>query len=73
MAVMWGQVLNLPSVGRSPGFYELGGDSLLASELAGQLIEQLPEARPLSFNKLLRVLLEGPSIMALAAQLRDGP
>ncbi len=73
IAALYSQVLDLPAVGRSPGFYELGGDSLLASQLAGQLIEQLPEARPLSFNKLLRVLLEGPSIMALAAQLHDGP
>jgi pyochelin synthetase len=70
---MYSQVLDLPAVGRSQGFYELGGDSLLASQLAGQLIEQVPEARPLSFSTLLRVLLEGPSIMALAAQLRDSP
>ena len=73
IAALYRQVLDLPAVGRSQGFYELGGDSLLASQLAGQLIEQVPEAGPLSFNTLLRVLLEGPSIMALAAQLRDGP
>jgi pyochelin synthetase len=73
IAVLYREVLNLPAVGRSPGFYELGGDSLLASQLAGQLIEQVPEAAPLTFNTLLRALLEGPSIMALAAQLRDGP
>lgn len=73
IAALCAQILDLPAVGRSQGFYELGGDSLLASQLAGALIEQLPEARPLSFNKLLRALLEGPSVMALAAQLRDGP
>jgi len=54
-------------------FYELGGDSLLASQLAGLLVEQLLEARPVSYNSVLRVLLEGPSVMALAARLRDGP
>jgi pyochelin synthetase len=73
ITALCGQVLNLPAVGCSQGFYELGGDSLLASQLAGQLIEQVPEAGPWSFNTLLRVLLEGPSMMALAAQLRDGP
>ncbi|MGI5489866.1 amino acid adenylation domain-containing protein [Microtetraspora malaysiensis] len=73
IAALLCQVLNLPAVGRSAGFYELGGDSLLASQAAGLLIEQIPEAKPLSFNTLLRVLLEGPSVMALAAQLRDGP
>ena len=37
------------------------------------MIEQVPEAAPLAFNHLLRVLLEGPSVMDLATQLRDGP
>jgi pyochelin synthetase len=73
IAERYGQVLNLPAVGRSAGFYELGGDSLLASQLAGLLVEQLLEARPLSYNTVLRVLLEGPSVMALAARLQDGP
>jgi pyochelin synthetase len=73
LAELWTRVLNRPAVGRSAGFYELGGDSLLASQLAGRMIEQVPEAAPLSFNVLLRVLLEGPSVMELATQLRDGP
>jgi pyochelin synthetase len=73
IAARWSEVLDRPAVGRSQGFYELGGDSLLASQLAGQLIEQVIEARPVPFSRLLRVLLEGPSVMALAAQLRDGP
>ncbi|MFI6599334.1 amino acid adenylation domain-containing protein [Nonomuraea sp. NPDC050536] len=73
IAALLGQVLNLPAVGRSPGFYELGGDSLLAAQAAGQLIEEVPEAKPLPFNTLLRILLEGPSVMVLAAHLRDGP
>jgi pyochelin synthetase len=72
-AALYSQVLNVAAVGRSPGFYELGGDSLLASQLAGLLIEQLPEAKPLSYNTVLRVLLEGPSVMTLAERLRDGP
>lgn len=73
IARLWSQVLDLPVVGRSQGFYDLGGDSLLASQLTGQLLEQLPEAKPLSFNLMLRELLEGPTVMALAAKLRDGP
>jgi pyochelin synthetase len=73
LAEMWAVVLNRPAVGRSAGFYELGGDSLLASQLAGRMIEQVPEAAPVSFNDLLRLLLEGPSVMDLATQLRDGP
>lgn len=73
IAALLCEVLDLPAVGRSQGFYELGGDSLLASQAAALLVEQVPEAKPLSFNTLLRVLLEGPSVMALAAHLRDGP
>lgn len=73
IAALAAAVLNLPAVGRSSGFYELGGDSLLASQLAGQLLEQLPETMSWSFNELLMVLLQGPSVMDLAAQLRDCP
>ncbi|GAA3348220.1 non-ribosomal peptide synthetase [Amorphoplanes nipponensis] len=73
LAAFYCQVLDLPAVGRSAGFYDLGGDSLIASQLAGLLIEHVPEAGPMSYNALLRVLLEGPSVMALAAQLREGP
>ena len=71
IAALYGQVLNLPAVGRSPSFYDLGGDSLTGSQLAGQLIEQLPETRRWPFNDLLRVLLQGPSVLELAEQLRD--
>lgn len=73
IADLWLQVLDLPAVGRSLGFYEAGGDSLLGAQLCGLLIERLPEARPVPFNTLLRALLEGPSVMTLAARLRDGP
>src|SRR5262249_5735700 len=60
LAALWAQVLGRPAVGRSQGLYDLGGDSLLASQLAGALIEEIPEAGKMSFNELLRVLLEGP-------------
>ena len=73
IAAFYGQVLDLPAVGRTQGFYDLGGDSLTASQLAGLLIEHVPEASPMSYNGLLRVLLEGPSVMALGAQLWEGP
>ncbi|MFB9235716.1 amino acid adenylation domain-containing protein [Plantactinospora siamensis] len=73
LATLYGEVLDLPAVGRTAGFYDLGGDSLIASQLARLLTEQVPEAGPMSYNGLLRVLLEGPSVLTLAAQLREGP
>jgi len=72
LAALWGQVLGRPAVGRSQGLYDLGGDSLLASQLAGALIEEIPEAGKMSFNELLRILLEGPTVAELATRVRDG-
>jgi pyochelin synthetase len=71
LSALWSEVLGRPAVGRSQGFYDLGGDSLLASQLAGATIEGIPEARSMSFNTVLRVLLEGPTVSGLAARLRD--
>ncbi len=73
IAALWAEVLNVPQVGRTQGFFDLGGDSLLASQLTGQLIERLPEAKTMEFTVLLRLMLEGPTVMTLAAQLREAP
>jgi pyochelin synthetase len=73
IAELWAEVLALPRVGRAQGFFDVGGDSLLASQLTGYLLEKLPEVKTMKFNVLLRLLLEGPTVMTLAAQLREAP
>ena len=53
------------------GFFDLGGDSLLAAQIAGRLLV-VPEAAPALFDDLLRKLLEGPTVAELAATLAGG-
>ncbi|GAA3734298.1 non-ribosomal peptide synthetase [Salinactinospora qingdaonensis] len=69
LATVWGEVLGVEQVGRSADFFQLGGDSLLAAQLTGRLIEELPEAEGRFFDELLRQVLEKPTVAALAANL----
>jgi pyochelin synthetase len=73
IAALWEEVLGTGSIGRGQGFFELGGDSLLASQLTRVVIERLPEAAELAFDVLLRRLLEGPTVAGVAASLREAP
>ncbi|MEY9928687.1 pyochelin synthetase [Catenulispora sp. GP43] len=73
IARQWEEVLALPRVGRTLGFFEAGGDSLLATRLTTALLDHVPEAKPVDFAVLLRLILEGPSVLTLAAQLRPAP
>jgi pyochelin synthetase len=69
LAEVWSQVLVVETIGRDQTFFELGGDSLLAAQLTGRVREQVPEAAAIFFDDLLRRILEGPTIAALASAL----
>ncbi|MGH3186205.1 MAG: amino acid adenylation domain-containing protein [Streptosporangiaceae bacterium] len=69
LAGIWAEVLNLGAVDREQNFFALGGDSLLAAQLAGRLLDEVPQAKPFFFDELLRQLLEEPTVAALAARL----
>jgi pyochelin synthetase len=72
VAAIWADVLKVERVGRDQNFYELGGDSLLAAQLTGRLVEDVPEAAGLFFDQLLREVLERPTVAELAATLVAG-
>jgi pyochelin synthetase len=75
VAEQWAQVLGVEAVGRGQDFFELGGDSLLAAQVTGRLLEQLPEFSGLFFDQVLQAVLEGRTVAALvasAAELRAG-
>ncbi|MFJ4184418.1 amino acid adenylation domain-containing protein [Kitasatospora sp. NPDC089509] len=61
---LFAQVLGLPSVGVEEDFFDLGGDSLLATRLAGRL-------HALGHRAGLRDLFEAPTPAALAARLGE--
>jgi pyochelin synthetase len=69
LAAIWAAVIGVKSVGRNQDFFEIGGDSLLAAQLVGRIREEIPEARPIFFDSLLRSVLEQPTVAQLAAHL----
>jgi pyochelin synthetase len=71
IADVWSTVLKLPHVGRNQDFFALGGDSLIASQLVGRVREQIPEAKDLFFDMLLRIMLDGPTVADLANTINE--
>jgi pyochelin synthetase len=69
IAAVWSGLMGVPSIDRDRGFFELGGDSLFAAQIAGRMREVIPQASSLFFDDLLRRLLEGPTVATLAGAL----
>jgi pyochelin synthetase len=71
LAGLWASVLGVAAVGRDEGYFELGGDSLLAAQLVGRMHEEIPEAARLPFDSLLRLVLDGSTVAAFAARFEN--
>ncbi len=61
LAGIWQEVLELESVGIHDNFYDLGGDSLAATRIVSQIVQQLRLELP------LRSLFQAPSVAEMAA------
>ena len=66
IARLWATVLSITPVGAHDDFFELGGDSLKAASFASRLERDCGVAVPLS------LLLESPTVEALAARIDSG-
>ncbi|MET7641806.1 amino acid adenylation domain-containing protein [Streptomyces sp. NPDC005438] len=73
VAELWADLLGGEVPSREQGFFDAGGDSLLAARLVGQLREGVPEAAEVSFDVLLRALLHTPTVAGVAARLAASP
>ncbi len=73
LAEVWRPLLRADRIGRDENFFALGGDSLLAAQLATEIREQVPAAAGVFYDDLLRLLLENPTVASLAAQLEQAP
>ncbi|MGW1893518.1 amino acid adenylation domain-containing protein [Streptomyces sp. NPDC002004] len=69
VAELWAELLGGELPSREQGFFDAGGDSLLAARLVGQVRECVPEAAAVTFDVLLRTLLHTPTVAGLAARL----
>lgn len=68
IAATWCRLLGLDVVGREQRFYEVGGDSLLASQIVAELVETDPAGLGrIGFDQLLRPLLQNGTVAGLAA------
>jgi pyochelin synthetase len=73
VAAIWAQALNMPHVGRDENLFDVGGDSLVAAQITGRVLEAVPQAAGLFFDELLRQLLEQPTVAKLAVYLAAAP
>ncbi|GLX40352.1 non-ribosomal peptide synthetase [Streptomyces roseochromogenus] len=73
LAELWTDVLPVAFVGRDANFFDLGGDSLLVARLVTRMRERLPEAADLEWDDLLRLVMNRPTVAALAQHLAAAP
>jgi acyl carrier protein len=57
---LWAEALKLPEIGVYDDFFELGGDSLIATQVATRVIDRFGLQLPAS------ALLEAPTVAAMA-------
>ncbi|MGW1893528.1 amino acid adenylation domain-containing protein [Streptomyces sp. NPDC002004] len=72
LAQLWADVLGGELPSRELGFFDAGGNSLLAAQFVGQVRERIPEAARATFDVLLRALLDAPTVAGLARWLESG-
>lgn len=77
LAGHWAEALGVARVGLDQDVYDLGADSLIMARIAGKL-RQILAGDPwnmgdIPFDTLLRHMLNGPTVRALALALRDRP
>jgi len=71
LAGIFAAKLDRASVGRHELFYDLGGDSLLAAQIAAAIRTDIPEAANVPFDRLLRVIFDNASVARLATEIES--
>jgi pyochelin synthetase len=71
LAQIWAEVFHVAKVYRTQRLFDLGGDSLIATQIANQVRERVPNAESLEYDTLLRRLLGNGSVQTLAEQLSE--
>ncbi|MGP9652843.1 amino acid adenylation domain-containing protein [Halomonas sp. AOP35-4E-18] len=71
MLGLWREVLDSPELSAEQDFFAAGGDSLLIAKLIGRVRSALPQARPHSFDRLLRWAMSHSTVRGMSACLRE--
>lgn len=71
IAEIWLAALNRKSIGRKEDFFVAGGDSLLIAQVVAKMRETLPEAKEWEWDRLMREVLQEPTVAAVAIKLKS--
>ena len=63
---IWTDILENNSLGIDDNFFEVGGDSLLASMMITNLRRDIPEAAEIEWEKLMQMVLQNPTVRDIA-------
>jgi pyochelin synthetase len=73
IAAVWERLLGVRPIGRQQNFFELGGDSLLAAQVAAEIRQDVPQAAELFYDDLLRLILQNATVASLAQEICQRP
>lgn len=72
IADIWATALNKNAVWRNEDFFTAGGDSLLIAQVVARMRDSLPEAKEWEWDRLMREVLQEPTVAAVATKLSSG-
>lgn len=67
LALLWSEILAVETIGPEANFFDLGGDSLMATQLVSRLRTRMGIELPIS------ALFEAPTLHALALRVNEAP
>lgn len=70
IAGIWAAALNRDTIGRDENFYIAGGDSLLVAQVIANMRDEVEEAKAWEWNRLMREMLQTPTVAEIAKKLR---
>ncbi|EBI1835085.1 amino acid adenylation domain-containing protein [Salmonella enterica] len=68
---MWQDALDIPDLNMNDNLYDLGADSLVIAGMAGRIRKEIENASSISFDVLLRFMLNYPQVGELVGFIRD--
>lgn len=71
IALLWATALGRENLARDEDFFAAGGDSLLIAQVIGRMRAELPEAANWEWDRLMRAVMQMPTVASIAEQFQD--